>query len=108
MTTRRKRDVYFTHFREAWIDICKTDQGSLHWGRIGALIVTVALVPGCDYFTRIDPLCIVHIVIAIGGWLAFGRKKPARSFADAHPLGIVGWVLLFIGVAGELYFTRRH
>jgi hypothetical protein len=86
----------------------ETDQGNLHLGRIAALLFTVALVPGCEYFARIDPICMMHIVFAIGGWLAMGRKKPARTFADSHPLGIVGWFLLFIGLAGQFFFTREH
>jgi hypothetical protein len=44
----------------------QTDEGHLHLGRIAALLFTVSLVPGCGYFARIDPICIMHIVVAIG------------------------------------------
>jgi hypothetical protein len=53
----------------------ETDEGRPHFGR-GALIYTVALVPGCERFVRIDALCVMRIVSAIGWWLALGQKKP--------------------------------
>ena len=87
----------------------ETNEGHPHIGRICALIYTVALVPGCESFVRIDPLCIMRIVFASGWWLALGQKKPARTFADiAYPLGFVGMFLLCVGLAGQFYFTRRH
>ena len=87
----------------------ETNERHPHIGRICALIYAVALVPGCESFVRIDPLCIMRIVFASGWWLALGQKKPARTFADiAYPLGFVGMFLLCVGLAGQFYFTRRH
>ena len=87
----------------------ETDEGRPHVGRICALIYTLALAPGCEYFVSIGPLCVMRIVFTIGWWLAFGQKKPARTFAEfAHPLGFVGMFLIVVGLAGQFHFTARH
>ena len=82
----------------------ETDERNPHIGRISALLYTVALVPGCEEFVRIDSLCVMRMVFVLGWWLAAGQKKPARTLA--RPLGFVGMFLLCIGLVGQFYFTR--
>jgi hypothetical protein len=56
----------------------------------------------------VDPLCLMRIVFAAGWWLFSCQKRPARTWREMHPLGIIGLVLIVFGVGGQFYFAARH
>ena len=86
----------------------KTSDGYAHVGRIAAVTYTFALFPGCEYFHRVDRLCVMRIVTAIGWWLAFAVRKrrvlkASEFFLD--PVSLLGVLTLVIGLVGQSYFT---
>jgi len=84
----------------------ETDQGKPHMGRITALIYTVALIPGCNYFQKMEARCYLRIAFSVGWWLSLGAKRPAYRMSDMlHPAGILGAVLVVVGLVGQ-YFVN--
>lgn len=82
----------------------ETNEGRLHTGRIGGLIYILALLPGCFHVT--EPLCLMRIVFTAGWWLSFCDKRPAHTLSEmAHPLRIIGVILILLGIAGQFYFV---
>jgi hypothetical protein len=85
----------------------KTSENRLHAGRIGGVLYVFGIAPGCVEFH--DPYCLAGITLIAGWWLCFGAKQPKRSFREIlHPLGIIGFVLIVLGIAGQFYFVRRR
>jgi hypothetical protein len=53
----------------------ETSDGFAHVGRIAGVFYLLALVPGCEFFHRVDALCAMRIVSTVGWWLAFRGWK---------------------------------
>ena len=86
----------------------QTSEGRLHTGRAAGLLYVLALVPGCREFLVVEPLCLVRIIFTAGWWLSFCDKRPARTLSEmAHPLGIIGVIMILLGIAGSFYFVGR-
>ena len=87
----------------------QTSEGVPHIGRIAGLIYAVVLVPGCMEAPVLEPLCLMRIVFTAGWWLSFCGKRPARALAQmAHPLGMIGFTLILLGIAGQFYFVGHR
>jgi hypothetical protein len=87
----------------------QTSEGRLHAGRIAGLMYVVAVVPGCIMVPVPDPFCLMRIIFTAGWWVSFGHKRPARTLSEmAHPLGIIGAIMILLGIAGQFYFAWRQ
>ena len=86
----------------------KTDEGRLHIGRFSGVVLVVGFIPGCRTLLKGDPLCWMRIVFAAGWWLCCGTKRPARTLSEMGALGIIGFVLMALGAAGQFYVIGRH
>lgn len=50
----------------------------------------------------------MRIVFTAGWWLSFCDKQPARTVSEmAHPIRIIGVIVLVIGIVGQFYFAGR-
>ncbi len=77
-------------------------------GRIAGVFSLLALVPGCEWFHRVDTLCAMRIVSTVGLWLAFvvGKRSMLKlSDVVAGPVSLLGLLTLTIGVVGRSYFV---
>jgi hypothetical protein len=86
----------------------ETSDGFAHVGRIAGVFYLLALVPGCEWFYRVDALCAMRIVSTVGWWLAFGvgkRRMLKLSDLVAGPVSLLGLLTLTIGVVGQFYFV---
>ncbi len=85
-----------------------TSEGRLHTGRIAGCLFALSLLPGCNWFRVVQPLCLARIVFAVGWWLAFCGKLPALDFIGLRaPLRMTGLVLILVGLVGGFYFVGR-
>jgi hypothetical protein len=84
----------------------RTSDGRLHVGRLGGVLYTIGVAPGCIEFH--DLYCFAAVTFIAGWCLCFGAKQ-RRTFREMlDPVGIFGTILMVLGIAGQFYFVRRR
>jgi hypothetical protein len=95
-----------------------TSEGQPHIFRIGGLLsVIIAAIwcrecvaePAATRSALAEPLCFMNSIFAAGWWLVGGSKRPVRTWSEmAHPLRIIGVILILVSLAGQFYFPGHR
>jgi len=89
------------------MDFFKTDEGLIHTGRIAGTFYLIALVRFCLLPVEFDRLCALRSAFAVGWWLVFCGKQPPRVWSQftTHPISILGFSLIVVGLVGQSYLS---
>jgi hypothetical protein len=88
----------------------RTTDGRVHFLRIGTVLYSLAVLPGCGFSLDPDALCFTRLVSAVGWWIAFTAKGFPASGRDAvfSPRSILGVTLVLAGLVGNSYFLATR
>jgi hypothetical protein len=89
------------------MEFFKTDDGALHTGRLGGVLLGVGTLISCS--TSVEPTCVMWVLLALGWMLAFCGKHAFRSFTEpmARVRTGIGVNMMAIAVLRQLYAMWR-
>jgi hypothetical protein len=106
----RLLSLSYTTPREAFgVEFFKTEDGSLHMGRIALMLMLLAMVGGC-VMVGFDLLCVTRIALVAGGWLVLGDKRPERLWAGkvSNSVRVLAAALVAFSIVGQFYVLWAH